>query len=356
MRRLIRIFWVFIYVLSMCFTSCLNEAEDPNYSTGQLPANVATLDEQVVAMKSTVDVLESLHADLTQVPELQVLSDLFETCAISVREHISNIESGLSGVEAVMVTMELQSAVAYAAGTLNAELAFFAGDNVFQTDIVELEAGISTWLGKDFNRYFEVSAEQARLEYVLEVLECQALSADALASDVEAGLRVGDASGLEAILENIGRDSEILISLAKEMGVLCDEVEQGYVGVIKSESKVDLQALNAKAATAVSESVVTLNELISRISESGSSLDEINKRLEKVEADIDALLGMIQSLTFLSDYSEEYAVAYYEMGADKVSAPGKAYDGKALRTKVGTVELNYMVFSVIMQTVSRRVR
>jgi hypothetical protein len=50
-------------------------------------------------------------------------------------------------------------------------------------------------------------------------------------------------------------------------------------------------------------------------------------------------------VAFLSDYSEEYAVAYYQMSEDEISAPGKPYKGKSLRTKVGTVELSYMVRS-----------
>jgi uncharacterized protein YjdB len=52
---------------------------------------------------------------------------------------------------------------------------------------------------------------------------------------------------------------------------------------------------------------------------------------------------MIQSVTFLSDYSEDYAIAYYEMSDSKVSAPGKAYDGKNQRNASGTIQLSYMV-------------
>ena len=341
MKGFFKIVWVFLSAVMLCFTSCLNEAADPE-SGEKLPANLATLEEQVAAMKSSLEVIESLQDALAQTSEFQDFAVCFESCAVSVKEHVANVESGLSGVTAVTAAMDLQVMIARAAGILKAELSFLPEKDAFRDDILALERSVSAWLGKDFNRYFAVSAELARLEAVLEVVEGQSLSADAITSDVEAGLRVGDASGLGAVREDIGRNSDVLTSLVKKMTDVCTEVEQGYSSAI-SGSDVDIKVLNTKAASALSESELTFADLATRVSACEAALEEIENRLTKVEADVDALLGMIQSVTFLSDYSEEYAVAYYEMSKDKISAPGKPYDGKALRTKAGTIELSYMV-------------
>jgi hypothetical protein len=127
--------------------------------------------------------------------DLQATASHFETCAAMIEEHIASIESGVTGVPAVVAAMNIQSKVAAATGALKVDIALLDMENAaeLQSALLSIENGVKSWLGKDFKSYFEVSSEAARLGSMINIVEEQSLSADAMMSDVEAGLRVGDA-------------------------------------------------------------------------------------------------------------------------------------------------------------------
>lgn len=332
----------------LCFTSCLNEATDPNSGEGQLPANVATLSEQVAAMKSSVAALETLQVEFSETAELQGAAAQLESCASAVKEHIASVEAGMSGVNSAIAAMKLQKEIANVTGALKVEVALFENEEKIQSGILEVETRVAAWLGKDFKNYFGVSAEQARLSVMLSSAKSQTLTADALMSDVEAGLRVGDATEeLKAMVETVGNNSQALTNLNNEFTTLSTEVETSYTNAIKSagtDSKAALKKANTKAEVALKSASESLAELSARISACETQLADINSRLTQIEASVAELLSKIQSLTFMSDFSSDYATAYYEMDLNsKVSDLNKPYNGKCVRTPVSTIELNYMV-------------
>ena len=347
MKRLIRMGWVLASALSLCLTSCLNEASDPNSGAGYLPGNVAPLTEQVVAMKSSVNEMELLQAALAEIAEYEVFAADLEACTTSVKEHIASVEAGLSGSYAVLTAMSLQNEIAAVTGALKAKAALTESVETLKANVLSLEKGVAAWFGKDYKSYFEVSSEHEMLQSLVAVVESQSLFADAMSSDVEVGLRVGDASELQEVAVAVKGYSVTLSKLNTEMTALRDEVKQGYTSAINSPSSDTngtIKALNTKAAAAVSEAGTTLADLASRISACETALAALDERLEKVEADVTELLGMIQSLTFVSDFSEEKAYAYYNMDIKtKVSDTNLPYYGKAQRTATGNMELTYMV-------------
>ena len=346
MNKQIKTILVLAFSLVMSVTSCLHEASDTNGGENVLPGNVESLDSQVAAMKTSVSEMESMQSTLAQMADYEAIASQFETCVISVKEHIASVEAGMSDVNATLAAMKLQGQIAAATGALKAQVAL-QDNNDLQAGLLSVENGVSAWLGKDFKNFFTVSAEQAKLGSMLVVVESQSHLADAIASDVEVGLRVGDASDLKDVAASVKNTSEVLVKLNQQMTSLTAEVEQGYTSAIKSETsstKSTLKALNTKAAAAVSESTTTLADLAGRISACETKLEEINTRLGKVETDVAELLGMIQSLTFVSDFSEENAYAYYNMDVNtKVSDSNLPYYGKAQRTATGVMELTYMV-------------
>ena len=342
MKHFIRIAWVLASVLLLCLTSCLNEAVDPNSGEDQLPSNVATLSEQVASMKSSVADIELVQAALSEADGLQGFAAQFEACATSVKEHIASVEAGMSGVNAAIAAMKLQKEIANVTGALKVEVALFENEEKIQSGILAVETRVAAWLGKDFKNYFGVSAEQARLSVMLSSAKSQTLTADALMSDVEAGLRVGDATGLNEVVANVAKNSETLSQLNANMSALASEVEQGYTDAIKSStSKSALKTLNTKATTALANSTPTINDLDARIKACEEAIADLNTRLEKVETDINALLGMIQSLTFVSEYSDDKAVAYYSMTSEL--NPERAGEGKKDRVPAETFNLTFLV-------------
>ena len=326
-------------------TSCLNETDDSNSGELQLPNNVATLSEQTVAMRSSREALESLQTTLPETTDFERFTVQLASCVIAVDEHIAAVEAGLSATDAVMAAMGLQSKIAGVLGSLKVYVGFISEDTALQSSIRSVESGIAAWLGKDFNNYFEVCSEHSRLQSMLAVVEAQTFSVDAIASDVEAGLRLGDASDLEDVIASVDASSEILAQLNQKMASLSGEVEQGYAEAFKkSNTKSDLKSLNAKAAAVLSETRTTLDELLSRIANCEAEIAALNERLTKIEADVAELLGLIQSVTFVSEYSTENAIAYYEMNKNnKVTDSNLPYYGKAQRTATGSMELNYFI-------------
>ncbi len=348
MNKQLKTLFVLAFAMVMSVTSCLNENEDTNSGAAKLPSNVVSFADQVEAMKSSVVEIEAIQSSLTEMSDLQATASHFETCAAMIEEHIASIESGVTGVPAVVAAMNIQSKVAAATGALKVDLALLDVENAaeLQSAVLSIENGVKSWLGKDFKSYFEVSSEAARLGSMINIVEEQSLSADAMMSDVEAGLRVGDATeDLKALIATVGNTSDALTKLNDKMVSLCTEVEGAYMSLFNAEtdSKENLKTVNTKAGEAVKSSAVTLTELVARVVACENAIGVINTKLAKVEADVAELLDKIQSVTFLSDYSEEYAIAYYEMDDNKVSAPGKAYDGKNQRNPTGTIQLSYMV-------------
>ena len=333
--------------MMLSLTSCLREAADPNSGEGYLPANVATLDEQVASMKTTINAMELLQATLSETASLESAASQLESSTVAVKEHVASIEAGLSDVAATLASLKLQKEIANVTGALKVQVASLENAQAIQTALLSLESGVSAWLGKDFNNFVGVSSELAGLSVLTASVESQSLTTDALSSDVEAGLRVGDATEeLAAMVKTVGDNAQALSKLTSELDALSAEVEKTYTDAIKSagsDTKSALKSVNTKAAAALKNSAVTLADLASRVSNCETEIAEIQGRLTQIEASVAELLSKIQSLTFMSEYSEDYAVAYYEMKDSKVSAPGKAYDGKNLRDAAGTIELSYMV-------------
>lgn len=345
MKNLIKMGWVLASAVMLCFTSCLNEESDPNSGADQLSGNVATLSDQVAAMKSTVSEIVAVQASLAESAELAGASADLESCVVAVNEHIAAVESGLSEVSASVAALKLQRQIAGATGSLKAQLALLGMGDSLNRGILSIEKGVAGWLGDDFKNYFAVSVEQARLAHLIEVIEAQSLLADAIASDVEVGLRVGDASDLDGILSELNTCSDAFAKANASLASLSAELEREYTAAITSptaQTKDALKAVNTKAAAAATGT--TLTDLISRLAACEAALADIEARLEKVEADVAELLNMIQSLTFVSDYATENAYAYYNMDVNtKISDSTLPYYGKAKRTATGNMELTYMV-------------
>ena len=350
MKHLIRMGLMLAAAMMLCLTSCLNETADANSEADSLPVNVAALSDQVAAMKISVDEINSVQNVLAGIAQLDAEAAQFETCATALEEYIAYVESGLSGAEAVVAAINLQGDIACAIGALKVHMALLSADIKFEkidAAVISLEKSVKSWLGKDFENYFEVAVEKAVLVSMLAMVEAQSLSVDAIKSDVEVGLRVGDTSCLEELVAEVGKNTTDLSKLNEDISALCSEIEQAYVQAVKSSNantQTALKSVNAKAAAAVSETGTTLADLASRVSACETTLAALDARLEKVEADVAELLGMIQSLTFISDYSTENAYAYYNMDVNtKVSDSNLPYYGKAQRTATGNMELTYMV-------------
>ena len=322
----------------LCFTSCLNEAADPNSGEGSLPANVATLSEQVVAMKTSVAAIEALSADFSETDGLEEAAAQLEYCATLVKEHIASVEAGMSGVNAAIAAMKLQKEIASVVGEIKASCGVSA-------EILLLEKSVKAWLGDKFENFYVASSESARVKTMVTVVEDQELTIDALISDVEAGLRVEDTDGsLSKVGDDVTMTTKKLNALDQKLTSLCTELKSGYEAAIKnsgSDVKKSLKTLNSNAASTLQDVDASISTLSVSLAESAVTIAELQERLAKVEADVQDLIKMIQSLTFVSEYSDDKAVAYYSM-TDKINLERFA-EGKKDRVPEETFDLTFLV-------------
>lgn len=209
-------------------------------------------------------------------------------------------------------------------------------------------------MGKDFASLYPAALAEAVTKAAVADLDGQLsrqkLYVDALASDVEAGLRndekPGELISLAASVQETAANSE---KLASELTALASEVEEEYEAAVKSiisdPSGFDgaaLKQFNSNVGVELASATNTLESLSARVAACEVQLSAILERLVSLETeieDLEGLLGMVQSVTFMSKYSEDKAVAYYTMN---VSGASDA-QGRKPRTPDGTIELQYVV-------------
>lgn len=331
----------------MSLSSCIKDELTEPVDVNDVLANV---EAQAQAVESSVKHINDLQ-ELIQPYGLDA-----DAMAEKVQAHAKSLSKGISLEEGSLATLKIQGELASLVGAAQAEL-YWAGalDSDAEKLFASLEKSVRTWLGELFVENYSAAVTQAKVEAIAEELsqeiKKQELSVDALASDVEAGLRKdADPKALAALSESLAGRSSDLESFRAGVASTATQINKEYSAAIRTAvsdpaaiKTAEIKTLNEAAQTQQEEVGTVLSNLAAEIAQCKTKLEELQKKLEILEDSIEGLLGLVQSVTFLSEYSEEKAIAYYEMGAEKVSAPGKPYDGKCVRTPVETVELSYMV-------------
>ena len=342
MKNYLKLFMSLAVLVMMSVTSCVEDGlrENPaDEGCKEIPA----LSEQVKAIEMSLSDLSALEAALDKESEI-------ETVIESVESHISVLKSGMPWGEGTLATMEQQKKLAHAVGAIKAS---YEGNQSVEAAIKSLEASAKVWLGKNLDALYPIAAAQAETDAVIAGLNLgmQKIKVDGIASDLEAGLRKGasleDVAALAASVEkNISESEKLSSSIAKMVSDVEDTYRLAILSVVENPSDFkssEVKSVNKSAAAMLKSSETNLQGLISRVEICESSLADLADRVGKLETDIqdlEGLLNMIQSVTFLSDYSEEYAVAYYTMGYEDDPTQGT---GIKKRTPVETISLSYLV-------------
>lgn len=331
----------------MSLSSCIKDELAEPVEVNDVLANV---EAQAQAVESSVKHINDLQ-ELIQPCGLDA-----DAMAEKLQTHAKSLSKGISLEEGSLATLKLQGELASLIGSAQAEL-YGAGalDSDAEKLFASLEKSVRSWLGELFVENYSAAVIQAKVEAIAEELsqeiKKQELSVDALASDVEAGLRKdADPKALAALSESLASRSSDLKSFRAGVASTVTQINKEYSAAIRTAvsdpaaiKTAEIKTLNEAAQTQQEEVGTVLSNLAAEIAQCKTKLEELQKKLEILEDSIEGLLELVQSVTFLSEYSEDKAIAYYEMGEEKVSAPGKPYDGKCVRTPVKTVELSYMV-------------
>ena len=332
-----------VLIASVLFlSSCVNEQDEPHVNDSQ---RVASLSQQQSSVAKAMEIIDAIIGELSDDAVIVELESVRGEC----ENHVKSLSAGVGEVDGTVATLRLQKSLASLIGQLQvkglcAELAGQLSDNV------------KTWFGEPFEAYYETAlfrgSSLAGVKVISELAKQQYLDIGAFASDVEAGLREGvEAYELSSLAvdaqENLSAIDEYVAALDILMEDLEKECVKAIAAMLEDAGNYDSEALTKAASHARSQmkaSAVTVNDIVARIEACQADLEEIKERLGDLEATVEELLGMIQSVIFVSDYSTEYAVAYYEMDVNtKVNDSSVPYNGKAKRTGKGAVELSYFV-------------
>lgn len=332
---------VLLAVISV--VSCIDGTlAEPDAAGGNRYLN--SLDAQAALIEATVSDIRDLQETLEE--EDSGLSAVL--CGLE--EHAATLKAGTNWSEGTLATLDHQKSLASAIGILGTH----AKGEAVEAIIAEIEESAVMWLGKNFKSYYPAVAAQAKAGVL--VSDCsrniaaQKIHVEGIASDIEAGLKEGVASEeveeVASSLDKVMTDAEELIAF---FASVVSEVETAYqqalATAIEEPGSFDSDALssvNKTASVDVKSGEVNLNELIGRVQVCEERLDDIESRLSVLEGkleDIDGLLNMIQSVTFMSDYSEEYAVAYYSL----LTYGDRTADGSMQRKPESSITLKYIV-------------
>lgn len=329
--------------LSSCIKDELTEPVDVNDVLANVEAQSQTVESSVKHINDLQELIQPYGLDADAMAE-------------KVQTHAKSLSKGISLEEGSLATLKIQGELASLVGAAQAEL-YRAGalDSDAEKLFASLEKSVRTWLGELFVENYSAAVTQAKVEAIAEELsqeiKKQELSVDALVSDVEAGLRKdADPKALAALSESLAGRSSDLKSFRAGVASTATQINKEYSAAIRTAvsdpaaiKTAEIKTLNEAAQTQQEEVGTVLSNLAAEIAQCKTKLEELQKKLEILEDSIEGLLELVQSVTFLSEYSEDKAIAYYEMGEEKVSAPGKPYDGKCVRVPVETIDLSYMV-------------
>ena len=296
--------------------SCADDGIDDGGKTAV--DSIAALDYQVAAMKQSVKDIQALEGDFSEAVD-------------AIGRQISFIESGASQVEGSLATLSLQKDLA----------AIFGTDDV---DLETINAGISAWMGSDFKEFYPLAVAQTKINAVASSVEKQKAYAEALSSDVESGIKKDEnPSELAGLVDSVEENGSKVEDLSADLSVLLSEVEAAYKQAI-TKSSYDSEALKQvnKAAAAQTKAVDdSYAGLVARVAACEALIVQISERLGALEDEIEdlkELLGLIQSLSFVSEYSNDKAIAYYNL-----DLANRTYDDVAQRNPTSDFTLDYIV-------------
>lgn len=321
-------------------TSCVSDGltEPGNDVVGK---EIATLAEQASSVMETISDVKALKE--TADGHEAELNGIIR----SLENHVSYLSSSSSWEDATLATLAEQKKLAAVVGPI---LAQTEAAGATKTTLNSLDANAKSWLGKNMGAYWSASLAEAQTNASLAVLRNMMrtlqLQVEGLASDVEAGLKKDEKpEELEALAKSVAENIEDAEELSAAVSALVSDLEETYRTAVQTASQdpasydnKSVNAMNRTAALALAANDVTLQSLAERVDACNTRMDAIASRLGELEADMEELLNMIQSVTLMQDNSSEYAVAYYTLDSENFTS-----EGYMERDPLGTLELKYLI-------------
>lgn len=323
-----------VSVLLTLVTSCVNSEVSEPLADAQAGKYMPALSEQVTYMEASVSDLNALIDELDS--ECTPLVDARE----ALLKHIEHLKAGVSLKDAGMAAISLQSRLAGAVASVDVEQ-----DAELSIHAEKVEKGVMLWLGKDLSAVYPLTYASSKVAGLVSDMENSKLYVDGIASDVEAGLRneIGSEE-ITSLDRALTSEMNSAMEMEQELSKLVSDVEQEYGQFMELAASQDsdydmerLKSLNKSVEQTLKSVDDSFAGLVARVAECEAQLASLLKRIEDLEGKVDGLLDMIQSVTFVSETSENGAVAYYNL------SPQLTADGMMNRIPTSQIELYYIV-------------
>ena len=268
----------------MSLSSCIKDELTEPVEVNDVLANV---EAQAQAVESSVKHINDLQ-ELIQPYGLDA-----DAMAETVQAHAKSLSKGISLEEGSLATLKIQGELASLVGAAQAEL-YREGalDSDAEKLFASLEKSVRTWLGELFVENYSAAVIQAKVEAIAEELsqeiKKQELSVDALASDVEAGLRKdADPKALAALSESLASRSSDLKSFRAGVASTATQINKEYSAAIRTAvsdpaaiKTAEIKTLNEASQTQQEEVGTVLSNLAAEIAQCKTKLEELPKKLE----------------------------------------------------------------------------
>ena len=334
MKSSFRTFLLLMTIVLASMASCVNgEVSEPLTNT-QADPNMPALSEQVAYMEASVSDLNALIDALDS-----ECASLLEA-KNQLQKHIDHLKDGSSMKEAAMAAMRLQASIAEAVASVDTEGC--------QDLMDRLETGVMLWLGENLSYVYPLTYASSKVEGLVSDMENSKLYVDGISSDIEAGLRkeIG-AEEINSLDKALTSEMESASEMDRELSELLADVMQEYgqaitsAGLAENDYDVErLASLNKSVELALKSVDDSFAGLVARVAECEAQLAEILDRIAELEdkvEDLNELLGMIQSVAFISETSDDGAVAYYNLDSQLTA------DGMMSRKPADQIELCYLI-------------
>ena len=343
-NSIMKSFMLLIAAFAISVTGCVNDGFNEENPTGG-SRHIASLDAQTASIEVSVAEIKALQKVLdSEDPTLA-------SALSSLENHVAFLKGGADFVEGTLATLAQQKNLAAAIGVLQTRL---GEDNAYESEFDNLEKSVNAWIGKRFDSYYPAAVAEAKAEAVLTSLSqnlgMQKLYVEGVASDLEAGLMEGaDLEGFAALLSSIDSGADAVEELRARYAAVVSDVEDAYKSAIsaaendESSDMDELVSVNKTARVEMKAAEITLEELAGRVAACEAEVASLKEKVSALEGKVESLeelLDLIQSVTFMSEFSEDRIIAYYNLDTE---SDERTPEGYMLRTRAESITLKYIV-------------
>lgn len=318
---------------------------------------VAAITEQMLDDMKAIGV-KSSGADAALAAMKAVLEEekaVFAAEAEAIEKIVASVKEDADWEKTALSTLVRSKSLAEAAGSLEYRIGALGEDPSMTVTVKSLRdaydkclkgrmdalaEGVAAWLGEPFGTYYALAVDGAKMgceaEALFGRLEGQKLSIE----------RLGAGTDAEEITTSVAGNTETASEISAHLTSMISELDEGYRTAVEyavaHEGDVDAAALaevNETASAGLMSVSTSLTDLTGRIATCESEIADLKASLETMEGTLEEMLSLIQSVTFVSDYSTEAASAYYTLETSSTNATYGIPD----RTPTGTIKLNWLV-------------